>query len=155
MPADESEQIEHLALLVGQERAVAAGQSVEQRSPGIRWLDGRREHDKPRKDDRGRILVGEALFVKDGADQACRVVLKPFVGVRSPVRPLRRALSESRIVGFVGLENLGGRLGLRGHGSMPLETLLELKPDILIRDDQQPEMPALARALLGGQRDGA
>jgi len=37
---------------------------------------------------------------------------------------------------------------LRGHGSLPLETLLELKPDILIRDDQQPEMPALAYEVL-------
>ena len=52
------------------------------------------------------------------------------------------------IISHAGLENLGGRLGLRGHGSMPLETLIELKPDILIREDQQPEMPALAYEVL-------
>lgn len=52
------------------------------------------------------------------------------------------------IIAHAGLENLGGRLGVRGHGRMPLETLLELQPDILIRDDQQPRAPALAHPAL-------
>lgn len=52
------------------------------------------------------------------------------------------------IIAHAGLENLGGRIGIRGHGRMALETLLDLRPDILIRDDQQPQAPALAYEVL-------
>ena len=47
-----------------------------------------------------------------------------------------------------GLDNLAGRLGIRGNGRLPLETLLTAKPDILIIDDRKWNAPALAHDIL-------
>ncbi len=52
------------------------------------------------------------------------------------------------IITHAGLENLGGRLGIRGHARIPLETLLELKPELLIVGDVKPDTPALAYEVL-------
>lgn len=48
------------------------------------------------------------------------------------------------IIAHAGLDNLGARAGVRGHGRMPLELLLDLRPEILIVDDRRPQAPALA-----------
>jgi iron complex transport system substrate-binding protein len=52
------------------------------------------------------------------------------------------------IIAHAGLDNLGARAGVRGHGRMTLETLLELQPEILIVDDRKPNAPALAYEVL-------
>ena len=112
---------------------------------------------------RQRVLqVGQALAEEDEAQALIEAMdrrlaaLVLAAGARRPTAVYYQANGYTAgddtlvgdIIGHAGLENLGGRLGLRGHGSMPLETLLELKPDILIRDDQQPEMPVLAYEVL-------
>lgn len=52
------------------------------------------------------------------------------------------------IIAHAGLDNLGARAGVRGHGRMPLEMLLDLRPEILIVDDRKPQAPALAYEVL-------
>ncbi len=82
--------------------------------------------------------------------------LAPTTGERRPTAVYYQAngytAGNDTLVGDIiehaGLENLGGRLGIAGHGRMPLETLLDLQPDILIRDDQPPRAPALAYEVL-------
>lgn len=54
----------------------------------------------------------------------------------------------SDVMAHAGLENLAARAGVRGHGRMPLETLVELQPEILIVDDRKPQAPALAYEML-------
>ncbi|VUX47070.1 conserved hypothetical protein [Candidatus Defluviicoccus seviourii] len=48
------------------------------------------------------------------------------------------------VMAHAGLDNLGARARVQGHGRMPLETLIELQPEILIVDDRKPQAPALA-----------
>lgn len=52
------------------------------------------------------------------------------------------------IIAHAGLDNLGACAGIRGHGRMPLEMLLDLQPEILIVDDRKPQAPALAYEVL-------
>ena len=52
------------------------------------------------------------------------------------------------IIAHAGLDNLGANAGVRGHGRVPLETLIELQPEILIVDDRKPQAPALAYEVL-------
>lgn len=82
--------------------------------------------------------------------------LAPRPGERRPTaiyyQPNGFAAGADTLVGDViahaGLDNLGANAGVRGHGRMPLETLLELQPEVLIVDDRKPEAPALAYEVL-------
>lgn len=106
--------------------------------------------------------VGEVLGAQAEAEALVTTMdqrlaaLAPAAGERRPTAVYYQAngytAGDDTLVGDIiahaGLENLGGRLGIKGHGRLPLETLLELQPDILIRDDQQPRAPALAYEVL-------
>jgi iron complex transport system substrate-binding protein len=52
------------------------------------------------------------------------------------------------IITHAGLTNLAVGVGIRGYGRIQLETILVLKPDILVFDDRKPEQPALAYEML-------
>lgn len=52
------------------------------------------------------------------------------------------------VIAHAGLENLGARFGIHGNGRLPLETLLQASPEILIIDDHKPQAPALAYEIL-------
>ena len=105
----------------------------------------------------GEVLGAEAAAQALVAKMDERLAeLAPAAGERRPTAVYYQAngfaAGDDTLVGDIishaGLENLGGRLGIEGHGRMPLETLLELRPDILIRSDQEPQAPALAYEVL-------
>lgn len=101
----------------------------------------------------GRELEAEDLITAMDARLAT-LALPP--GTRRPTavyyQPNGYTAGDDTLVGDIiakaGLENLGGRLGIRGHARMPLEKLLELNPELLIVGDAKPDTPALAYEVL-------
>ena len=97
----------------------------------------------------GRASEAEAQVA---AMDARLAALAPRPGERRPTalyyQPNGYTAGADTLVGDVmahaGLDNLGARARVQGHGRMPLETLIELQPEILIVDDRKPQAPALA-----------
>lgn len=106
--------------------------------------------------------VGRALERKEQAEDQVAAMdtrlasLAPPSGTRRPTalyyQPNGYTAGDDTLVGDIiakaGLENLGGRLGIRGHARIPLEKLLELNPELLIVGDVRPDTPALAYEVL-------
>lgn len=102
--------------------------------------------------------VGHALAAETAADAAIAAMdarlaaLAPPPGTRRPTALYYQLNSHtagtdtlvSDVMAHAGLDNLGARLGVHGHGRVPLETLLALEPEILVVDDRKPQAPALA-----------
>ena len=105
----------------------------------------------------GRAIGAEAQAETEVAAMDARLAeLAPRPGERRPTavyyQPNGYTAGADTLVGDVishaGLENLGGRLGVHGHERLPLETLLQLSPELLIFSEVQPQAPALAYEVL-------
>jgi iron complex transport system substrate-binding protein len=105
----------------------------------------------------GRAIAAEAEAEAAVAAMNARLTALALApGERRPTaiyyQPNGYTAGADTLVGDVmehaGLDNLGARHGVHGHGRMPLETLLALQPEILVVDDRKPHAPALAYEVL-------
>ncbi|MEI7752033.1 MAG: ABC transporter substrate-binding protein [Candidatus Omnitrophota bacterium] len=56
---------------------------------------------------------------------------------------------ENAIMEAAGLENLAATMGIRDYGSLSLEKLIEMKPEVLIFSSDQKEKPTIRGEVLG------
>jgi len=103
--------------------------------------------------EKGEAIIGGmqadlAAFKKDSPPFVKRGILKKAFFFQSGGVVPGSGTFENAIMEAAGLENLAATMGIRDYGSLSLEKLIEMKPDVLIFSSDQKQKPTVRGEVL-------